>query len=81
MEGAIAERMTQTFRTTFGKEDIQLTRDTTASDITEWDSLMHINLIVALEKEFRVRFSTVEVMSLNNVGDLADMISRKVPKE
>jgi acyl carrier protein len=81
MEGVIAERLTQTFRTTFGKNDIQLTRDTTANDIKEWDSLMHINLIVAVEKEFRVRFSTLEVMSLNTVGDLADMVARKARKE
>jgi acyl carrier protein len=81
MEGVIAERLTQTFRTTFGKNDIQLTRDTTANDIKEWDSLMHINLIVAVEKEFRVRFSTVEVMSLNSVGDLADLVARKARKD
>ena len=81
MEGGIAERLTQTFRSTFGKGDIELTRSTTAADIKEWDSLMHINLIVAVEKEFRVRFTTFEVMSLSNVGDLADTIARKVNKE
>ncbi len=81
MEEIIAERLTQTFRSTFGKRDIQLTRNTTANDIKEWDSLMHINLIVAVEKEFRVRFTTLEVMSLNNVGDLADTIVRKISKE
>ena len=81
MEGVITERLTQTFRSTFGKGDIQLTRGTTAADIKEWDSLMHINLIVAVEKEFRVRFTTFEVMSLSNVGDLADTIARKINKE
>jgi len=40
MEGVITERLTQTFRSTFGKGDIQLTRGTTAADIKEWDSLM-----------------------------------------
>jgi len=81
MENVIAERLTQTFRSTFGKNDIQLSRGTTAADIKEWDSLMHINLIVAVEKEFRVRFTTLEVMSLSNVGDLADTIARKINKE
>src|SRR5271168_4677222 len=81
MEEVIGQRLTQTFRTTFGKRDIQLTRDTTANDIKEWDSLMHINLIVAVEKEFQVRFTTLEVMSLNNVGDLADTIARKITKD
>jgi acyl carrier protein len=81
MENVIAERLTQTFRSTFGKSDIQLSRGTTAADIKEWDSLMHINLIVAVEREFRVRFTTLEVMSLSNVGDLADTIARKINKE
>jgi len=81
MEAAIAERLTQTFRSTFGKPEIQLTRDTTANDIKEWDSLMHINLIVAVEKEFKIRFTTVEVMALQNVGDLADTIVRKTSKQ
>jgi acyl carrier protein len=78
MDGVIGEKLTNTFRSLFGREDIQLSRTTTANDIKEWDSLMHINLIVAVEKEFRVRFTALEVMSLNNVGDLVDTIGRKV---
>jgi acyl carrier protein len=81
MEEVIPQRLTDTFRTIFGNQDIHLTRETTANDVAGWDSLMHINLIVAVEKEFRVRFTTLEVMSLNNVGDLADTITRKVKKE
>ena len=81
MEQAIPQRLTDTFRIVFSNNNIQLTRQTTANDIGAWDSLMHINLIVAVEKEFRVRFTTVEVMSLNNVGDLADTIARKLHKE
>jgi acyl carrier protein len=78
MEAVITERLTQTFRSIFGRQDIQLSRNTTANDIKEWDSLMHINLIVAVEKEFKVRFTALEVMSFNNVGDLVDTIERKV---
>jgi acyl carrier protein len=81
METTIPDRLTHTFRSIFGRQDIHLDRDTTASDIKEWDSLMHINLIVAVEKEFRVRFTALEVMSLNNVGDLVDTIGRKVGKD
>lgn len=80
MEGVIGERLTQTFRSTFGKPDIAVSRTTTASDVKEWDSLMHINLIVAVEKEFKIRFTTKEVMALNNVGDLADTIALKINK-
>lgn len=81
MEDVITERLTQTFRSTFGKKDIEISRSTTANDIKEWDSLMHINLIVAVEKEFRIRFTTGEVMSLQNVGDLTDTIARKMSKQ
>lgn len=78
MEGQIAERLTQTFRFVFDDPNLQLTSATTANDVQGWDSVMHINLIVAAEKEFGVRFSTSEVMSLKNVGDLADLIARKL---
>ena len=81
METTIPERLTQTFRSIFGRQDIHLDRNTTASDIKEWDSLMHINLIVAVEKEFRVRFTAHEVMSFNDVGDLVDTIARKVTED
>ena len=81
MEQLIPHRLTDTFRDVFRNKDIQLTRNTTANDIAGWDSLMHINLIVAVEKEFKVRFTTLEVMALNNVGDLADAIVRKAQKE
>lgn len=80
MEPAISSRLTNTFRAVFARE-IQLTRQTTANDVQGWDSLMHINLIVAIEKEFGVRFTMLEVMSLNNVGDLADLVARKMSKE
>jgi len=81
MEQVIAERLTDTFRAIFGNRNIQLARSTTANDIKGWDSLMHINLIVAIEKEFKVRFTTFEVMSFNNVGDLTDLIARKLHKD
>src|SRR5215813_2298038 len=77
MEHAITERLTGVFRSIFNNREIQIARSTTADDIRGWDSLMHINLIVAVEKEFRVRFTTLEVMSMNNVGDLLDTISAK----
>ena len=80
MEHVISDRLTNTFRTVFANPDIRLTRETTANDIKGWDSLMHIDLIVAVEKEYRVRFTTLEVMSLDSVGDLADIIARKLNK-
>ena len=52
-------------------------RDLTASDIDEWDSLTHINLIVAIEKEFGISFTLEELEQQNNVGDTIDMIINK----
>ena len=81
MESAIDSRLTNTFRSIFGNPVLQLTRSTTADDLVGWDSLMHINLIVAVEKEFKIRFTTLEVMGFNNVGELADTVARKLQKK
>jgi len=50
----------------------------TANDVENWDSLTHIDLIVAIEKEFRVRFTTAEVSGLKNVGELESLVEKKV---
>jgi acyl carrier protein len=46
----------------------------------KWDSLTHINLIVAIEKEFRIRFTTSEVSGLKNVGELEALVENRVQK-
>jgi acyl carrier protein len=56
---------------------LTLSKATTAQDVDGWDSLMHINLIVAIEREFKIRFTTKEITALRNVGDLIDVIARK----
>jgi acyl carrier protein len=63
---------------TFDLDDLTITRDTTAADIEEWDSLSHIRLIVAIEREFRIKFTNAEIESLANVGELIDTIEAKV---
>ena len=65
------------FRDFFDDEDIVLTDETTADDIDGWDSLTHVQLIVAVEKAFSVKFSTVEVMKLKNVGEFAALIEKR----
>lgn len=50
---------------------------TTASDVAGWDSVTHVNVIVAVEKAFGVRFSTKEVKSLANVGDFIRLIEKR----
>lgn len=58
-------------------EDIIVSRDTVASDIDEWDSLAHIQLVVAMETEFGVRFTSREIQTWKNVGEIIDCIVSK----
>ena len=60
------------------KQDIVLTNETTANDIEEWDSLAHIRLVVAIEMKFSTHFSSREIQSWDNVGDMIECIYNKV---
>ena len=71
------ERLTPIFRDIFDREDLVLTPALTARDVAEWDSLSHIRLIVAVEKEFGVKFALGELQSLQNVGEMIALIEKK----
>lgn len=66
------------FRQVFDDDSLTLTRATTANDIDEWDSLTHMNLVVAVELKFGVKFALGELQTLKNVGDMADMVAKKL---
>ncbi|MFL5740264.1 MAG: acyl carrier protein [Flavisolibacter sp.] len=70
--------MNEIFRDVLDNEDIVIKDSTTADDIEEWDSLSHIQLIVAIEKHFKIRFTTAEVTSYKNVGEMAEGIRKKL---
>ncbi len=70
----IYERLNKVFRKVFDDESITVTAKTTANDIEGWDSLEHINLIAAVEREFKVKFSMKQVSSMKNVGEMAEII-------
>lgn len=73
----IKAAMTDIFRDVLDNDEIELSRETTAEDIEEWDSLAHIGLIVAIEKHFKLKFSMMDVKPLKNVGEFIDLIQRK----
>lgn len=73
----VLAKVQEIFQDVLDNEDIELNYETTADDIDEWDSLSHIQLIVAIEKEFRVKFTSKEIMSWGNVGEMIDNIINK----
>jgi acyl carrier protein len=74
----ILEQLTEIFRQIFDNDSIVLTPETTAQDIAEWDSFNHINIIVAVEERFGIKFQTAETEELKNVGHLVELIGRKL---
>lgn len=64
-------------RDVFDLPELQVTPALTAQDVEEWDSISHISLVVALEKEFSIRFALGELQSLQNVGEMLALIEKK----
>ena len=77
-EKEIFAKVQAIFRDVFDDENLALTRETNAEDIEDWDSLMQIRLVVAMEKEFQIKFDIMEVQSLQNVGKMMDLIEKKL---
>ena len=66
------------FRDIFDEDDMVIEDKTNSDDIAEWDSLNHINLVSAIEKEFEIRFALGELMELKNVGAMIDLMVEKI---
>lgn len=66
--------LNEVFQDVFDDDTITVTDATTAADIEDWDSLEHINLIVAVEKKFGIKFTMGEVSGMKNVGEMMDII-------
>ena len=75
---AIYPQLTTTFRDLFDDDSLVLTPELTAAEVPEWDSFNHINLIVAVETQFHVKFQTAELESLQTVGHLVSLIESKL---
>ncbi len=77
----ILAELTPIFREVFDDDTIVITRQTTANDIDAWDSLSHMNMVMAIEVRFGIRFALGELPSLRNVGDLVDLTTKKLVKK
>jgi len=77
----LREQVQDVFREVFDDPEMHLDDKTTANDVEGWDSLKHIDLIIALEKRLKVKFATAEISRLKedgaNVGSLLELVARK----
>lgn len=70
----VFKRLNGVFQDVFDDEDITVNDATTADDIEDWDSLEHINLVSAVEKEFGIKFTMGQVVTMKNVGEMVNII-------
>ncbi len=73
----VTAKLTEVFRDVFDDDSIVLTDATSANDIEDWDSLEHINLIGAVERAFRMRFTMREVSGMKNVGEMINILMER----
>lgn len=76
----IFTRLNRVFQDVFDDDSIRVTPNTTADDIEDWDSLEHITLISAVEREFRMKFKMGEISSMKNVGEMASIIADRAKR-
>ncbi len=74
------EILNDVFRMVFDNDTIQIEPEMTANDIDGWDSLSHVNLILAVEARFKIRFTQKELLTLRNIGDLLRVIESKLTR-
>ncbi|MBI5820055.1 MAG: acyl carrier protein [Verrucomicrobia bacterium] len=72
------EKLNGIFQMVFDNDEINIRPEMTANDVDGWDSLSHVNLILAVEKGFGIRFAQKELLTFKNVGDLLRSIESKL---
>ena len=75
----VYENLNEVFQYVFDDDSITVQDETTANDIEDWDSFEHINLVIAVEKRFQVKFTVGEANEMKNVGEMVDIILERTP--
>ena len=76
-KAAILSQINEIFKDVLDNDDLVITETTNAAEVEEWDSLTHIQLVVAIEKRFKLRFTSKEIQSWSNVGEMMVSIMEK----
>ena len=74
----ITQELKRVILTALKLDDWNIEDETIATQVPGWDSLNHVNVILAIEKHFRVHFRPVEILKLKNIGDLQRLVSSKL---
>jgi acyl carrier protein len=74
----VSVKIVSVFQKVFNNNELIIAEEYTASDVEGWDSITHLDLIVAVEHEFSIEINGFDVMGLQNVGDLIDLVVRKI---
>jgi acyl carrier protein len=75
---SVLDRLNRVFRDVLENDSIELAPNTTAADIEEWDSLSHVQIILAVEQEFKLRLNAGDLSGLENVGAFMALLERKL---
>ena len=75
------DELNNIFQQVFGDETLKISRETTAADVENWDSLTHMDLIVSIESQLKIKFALVDLLRLQNVGELLDLTNVELAKK
>ena len=74
------DTLNRIFQQVFGDDSLEIARETTANDVENWDSLTHMDLIVSIEGQLKIKFALGDLLRLKNVGELLDLINSELSK-
>ena len=80
-DSQILEQLTDIIRDVLNNQTLTLTPETVAADVPEWDSFNHINIVVATEVKFGIKFKTAELEQVRNVGEFVALVGQRLSQK